>query len=233
MDNLFKFIFYYLTMVLNLEGVSIEWLGNSGFRIKIHNKVAYIDPYQVSSAEEADLILLTHSHYDHCSISDINKIAKNGTTIICPADCQSSITKIGKEIDMQLIEAGNTIKIGDIKIEAVPAYNNTKHFHPKSEGWLGYVIEIGSIVIYHAGDTDLIKEMEKLTGFAKRGNKFIALLPVSGNFTMGINEAAEAAERIHADIVIPMHYAAVSGKEDDGKKFVEVCRQKGINARLI
>lgn len=220
-------------MALNINGISIEWLGHSCFKIKIHDKLIYIDPYQISSQDRADIILITHSHYDHCSIADINKIVKDGTTIVCPPDCQSSIMKIEKKVNMQLIESENKIKIGNIKIDAVPAYNNNKPFHPKSEGWLGYVVEIRNIVIYHAGDTDFIKEMEKLTGYAKQGNKFIALLPIGGKFTMNIDEALEAAKKIHADIVIPMHYGSVAGNKEDGKKFVELCRKQGINAMLI
>lgn len=220
-------------MVLKIDGIEIEWLGHSCFKIKTQSKIIYIDPYQIISQDKAELILITHSHYDHCSIADINKIVKDGTTIVCPPDCQSSITKIEKRVNMQLIEVGNKIKINEIKIEAVPAYNNAKPFHPKSEGWLGYVIEIGNIVIYHAGDTDLIKEMEKLTGYAKQGNKFIALLPIGGKFTMNVDEAAEAAKRIHADIVIPMHYGSIEGTKEEGKKFVELCQARGINAQLI
>lgn len=220
-------------MVLKINGIEIEWLGHSSFKIKTQSKIIYIDPYQILSQDKADLILITHSHYDHCSIADINKIVKDGTTIVCPPDCQSSITKIEKKVNMQLIEVGNKIKINELKIEAVPAYNNSKPFHPKSEEWIGYVIEIGNIVIYHAGDTDLIKEMEKLTGYSKQGNKFIALLPIGGKVTMNVDEAVESAKIIHADIVVPMHYGSITGTKEDGKKFVELCQARGINAQII
>lgn len=220
-------------MVLNINGVSIEWLGHSSFKIKIANKIIYIDPYQISSEEKADFILLTHSHYDHCSIADMDKITKDGTTIICPPDCQSSITKIGKKINMQLVEPEDKIKINGTKIDTIPAYNNNKPFHPKSEGWVGYIISTENVSIYHAGDTDMIKEMEKLTGYAKKGNNFIALLPIGGKVTMNAEEAVETAKKINADIVIPIHYGSVAGTIEDGKKFVELCKKEEINAEVI
>jgi len=219
-------------MALNINGALIEHLGHSCFRIST-SRIIYIDPYEISGGEKADLILVTHPHYDHCSISDIKNIAKDGTVVVCPPDAQSLITKIDKKIDMQLIEAGNKIKIGEIKIEAVPAYNNAKPFHPKSEGWLGYVISFDSISVYHAGDTDRIKEMERLTGYAKQGNKFIALLPVGGKMTMNADEAAQTAKMINADLAVPMHYGTVVGTLKDAEKFVELCKADGINAEVI
>ena len=171
----------------------------------------------------------------HDDIKEDKKLIKKAFSMhdICPVDCQSSITKIEKKINMQLIEPDNKIKIGDIKIDAVPAYNNSKPFHPKSEGWVGYVLSLDSVSIYHAGDTDLIKEMDKLTGYAKQGNKFIAMLPIGGKVTMDINEALEAAKKIHAEIVIPMHYGVITGTKEEGKKFVELCMKEGVNARII
>lgn len=229
----FKFLPNRDIMGFKFNGVELEWLGHSSFRIKYAGKVIYIDPYQINSEEKADFIFITHSHYDHCSIADITNISKDGTTIICPPDCQSSITKVQKKINMQLIEPEDKIRISGIKIDAIPSYNNTKPFHPKSEGWVGYILSIENISIYHAGDTDLIKEMEKLTGYAKQGNKFIALLPIGGKVTMNIDEAIEAAKRINADIVIPMHYGSISGSKEDGKKFVELCKSNGINAEVL
>jgi L-ascorbate metabolism protein UlaG (beta-lactamase superfamily) len=133
---------------------------------------------------------------------------------------------------MQLIESGNKINFNNIKIEAIPAYNKNRPFHEKNEGWIGYIIEIGNVVIYHAGDTDLIDEMTKLTGYAKQGNKFIALLPIGGKVTMNIQEAIQAAKKINADIVVPMHYGSITGTKEDGRKFVEFCKEEGINAEL-
>ncbi len=220
-------------MGLKIGDAELSWLGHASFKIKAINKIVYIDPYQTQQKEPADIILITHSHYDHCSIADINRIAKDNTTVICTASCQSSITKIDKRINMQVIQPNESIKIGNIKIQAVPAYNIAKPFHPKSEGWVGYVIEIGNAVIYHAGDTDCIKEMERLTGHGKKGNQFTALLPVGGKFTMNAEEAAQAAGIIKPSLAIPMHYGSVAGTKQDAENFVKLCNAKGINARIL
>lgn len=220
-------------MALKLGNVEIAWLGHAGFRIKADSRIIYIDPYQLSNPEIADIILITHPHYDHCSIPDLLKIAKDGTTIICPAQCQSSITKINKKINLQIIEPGDKIKVGNIKIQAVPAYNLNKPLHAKSERWLGYVIDCSKVIIYHAGDTDLIPEMEKLTGFGKAGNKFIAFLPVSGNVNMNSEQAARAAMLIKPSLAVPMHFGSVLGTRKDAEDFCRLCKEKNINAEIL
>lgn len=222
-----------IKMPLKIDNLELMWLGHAGFKIKTAGKVIYVDPYQISSAEVADIILITHPHYDHCSISDLLKISKDGTAIICPAQCQSSITKIGKKINLQVVEPGDKIKIGNLKIQAVPAYNPQKQFHPKSEKWLGFILEMGNVIIYHLGDTDLIPEMERLTGFGKADNKFIALLPVGGNFTMNAEEAAKAAALIKPSIAVPMHFGSVVGTMQDAENFCRLCKEKGVQAQIL
>ena len=226
---------------MEIKGVNIDYLGHDGFLISNGSgKKIAIDPYNVSDkVPEVDLILITHNHYDHCSIKDIEKIVKNGTTIVVPADAQSKITKI-KDVDMQIMESGDEFKFGNIKVEAIPAYNTNKFkspgevFHPKREGWLGYVVKIDDKIIYHAGDTDKIPEMKSLTGYGKHGNYFIALLPVSGTYVMDAEEAAEVASFLSPDLVIPMHYGAgVAGTIDDANKFIELCKEKGLNTQIL
>lgn len=217
---------------MKIEGVEINWLGQSGFLIK-DSKVIYIDPYNINSQEKADIILITHSHYDHCSIADIEKIIKDGTKIIVTADCQSKITKFTQNIEMQVIEPGKEIDLGSVKIKSVPAYNINKEFHEKSEGWLGYIVKIDNIIIYHAGDTDLIPEMSNLTGFGKQGNKFIAMLPIGGKYTMTAEEAAQAANIIKPSVAIPMHYGSLIGTDEDAVKFAELCKDFGIDVEIL
>ena len=219
---------------MDIENIKINFLGHSGFLIEIHNKKIAIDPYNLSTnSEKADYILITHSHYDHCSIKDIEKISKEGTIIIIPPDAQSKITKI-KNVHMEIIEVGDEITLGKIKIEAFPAYNLNKNFHEKKEGWMGFIIKGESIIIYHSGDCDKIPEMERLTGYGKKGNTFIAILPVSGKYVMNPEEASEAAEIIKADINIPMHYGSgVIGTIEDAKTFVELCEKKGLKAQIL
>lgn len=213
--------------------MNLSYLGHSGFLISNGKRIA-IDPYNISDGlDKADLILITHGHYDHCSIKDIQKIAKKGSVIILPADAQSKITKI-EDVEMQIIEVGDELTFGDIKISAVPAYNTDKEFHPKNEGWVGYVIKRGNVIVYHAGDSDKISEVSKLSGYGKEGNKFIALLPVSGKYVMTAEEAAEVAILISPTIAIPMHYGAgVAGTLDDAQRFVKLCTQAGVKAEIL
>jgi len=219
---------------MKIENIDLEFLGHSGFFIRNGKKIA-IDPYNISEnfSEKADLILITHSHYDHCSIKDIEKLAESGTVIVCTADAQSKVMKI-KGIDLQIIEAGDKLELDNIRIEAVPAYNLKKEYHPKSEGWVGYIIKIDNVVIYHAGDSDFIPEMKNLTGYGKHGNKFISLLPVSGKYVMNAEKATEAASFLSPDLAIPMHYGAgVAGTEKDAEKFVNLCKEVNIKAQIL
>jgi L-ascorbate metabolism protein UlaG (beta-lactamase superfamily) len=131
------------------------------------------------------------------------------------------------------MEPGQEIGIGEIKIQGFPAYNPNKKFHQKSENWLGYIIQFGNTVIYHSGDTDFIKEMEKLTGYNKKGNFFVALLPVGGTYTMNAEEAAKAAALIKPSLAVPMHYGTIVGSASDAEKFVKLCEEKGIKAEIL
>jgi len=218
---------------MKIEGVEIKWLGHSGFLIK-NSKVIYIDPYNIKEgSEKADFILITHGHYDHCSIVDIEKIIKEGTRIIFPADCQSKITRFSIPIRMEIIEPMQDLEFGSIKISALPAYNIDKHFHPKEEAWVGYLIKMNDLLIYHAGDTDKIEEMQNLTGYNQTDKKLVALLPVGGRFTMTSEEAFESAKLIKPFLAIPMHYGTIVGTEEDALEFVELCKEEKINAQIL
>jgi L-ascorbate metabolism protein UlaG (beta-lactamase superfamily) len=218
---------------MKINGIELKWLGHSGFQIK-NSRVIYIDPYNIKDkSEPADIILITHSHYDHCSFADLEKIIQEGTRIIAPADCQSTIAKFKISVKIELIEPGQELDFNDIKISAFPSYNIDKHFHSKTEGWVGYVIKIGDVIIYHSGDTDIIPEMQKLTGYKQQGKEFIALLPVGGRFTMNAEEAAEAAGIIKPTLAIPMHWGTLVGTEADAQEFVELCSDEGIKAEIL
>lgn len=225
---------------MEIGNVNIDFLGHSGFMISVGSngstKRIFIDPYNLSekaAENRADMVLVTHSHYDHCSIKDIQRIVKKGTIIIVPADVQSKITRI-ENVEMQVMEAWDELDFNGIRIQAMPAYNINKEFHTKKDGWFGYLIKTGKVIIYHAGDTDKISEMEKLTGYGKHENNFIALLPVSGEIVMSAEEAAEAAALMSPDIAIPMHYGAgVAGTIEDAQRFVQNCQQSGIKAQIL
>jgi L-ascorbate metabolism protein UlaG (beta-lactamase superfamily) len=218
---------------MNIGEITLEWLGHSGFLIK-NNKTIYIDPFNLKEdSEKADFILITHSHYDHCSIADIKNIIKEGTKILLTADSQSKITRFQIPINIQIVEPNQELTFGDLKIATMPAYNLDNPAHPKDEGWVGYVVKINDVTIYHAGDTDLIPEMQKLTGHNQPDKKLIALLPVGGRFTMNAEEAAEAAKLIKPFLTIPMHYGSIIGDKNDAEEFVNLCKEEGIDATLL
>lgn len=218
---------------MKIGNVEIKWLGNSGFLIKNSLKI-YIDPYNIKDdSEKADIILITHDHYDHCSIADIEKIIKEGTKILVPASSQSKITRFNIPIKIEIVEPEHELDFPDIKIATLSAYNVDKTFHPKEECGVGYLLKTNDVFIYHAGDTDFIPEMQKLTGYKQEGKEFVALLPVGGRFTMTAEEALEAAKLIKPSLAIPMHYGSVIGTEEDAKEFVELCKEEGINAQIL
>ena len=185
--------------------MNLEWLGHAGFRIT-GGVVVYIDPYNIAMGPKADVIFVTHSHFDHCSQDDIEKIRVEETITVCPEDCD-----VPGEV--RLVSAGDSLEVKGLRIEVVPAYNIEKSFHPKDKGFVGYIITVEGQRIYHAGDTDLIPEMSEV-------ECDIALLPVSGTYVMAAKEAANAASQIKTKLAIPMHYGGgVIGTEEDAREF--------------
>jgi len=218
---------------MKIGEIELSWLGHSGFLIKNH-RVIYIDPYNIKEGlPKADLIFITHGHYDHCSFNDIKKVVKEGTKIFVTADAQSKVVRFEVPIEIVIVEPNQDIDLGDIKVSTVVSYNLDKHFHQKEEGWVGYVIKMNDCIIYHAGDTDIVSEMQKLTGYKQSDKKFIALLPVGGRFTMSAEEAAEAAKIIKPSLTIPMHWGTIIGSIDDAKEFVSLCKDAGIEAQIL
>lgn len=194
---------------------NIFWLGHDAFKIKYKDKVIYIDPYEIKEVKEkADIILLTHPHFDHTSHKDLNKIIKDNTILVGVYESLSTLE--GKK---RVVKVGDIINIDDIEIEMVPAYNIDKKFHPKANGWLGFILNFGGVKIYHAGDTDRIPEM-------KNFKVNIALVPVSGTYVMTVEEAVLAVLDIMPDIAIPMHYGSIVGSEEDALKFKKALEGK-------
>ena len=185
----------------------LKWLGHAGFSISTDDTTIVIDPYDIKECDQADIILISHSHYDHCSVEDINKIKKPSTVFVTETESAKQLSG-----DVRLVKPDDKLTISGIPIEVVPAYNTNKDFHPKSKNWLGFIVTIGDKSIYHTGDTDLIPEM----------NTFsidIALLPVSGTYVMTADEAVEAAKQLRPEIAIPMHYDSIVGSKEDAIKF--------------
>ena len=197
----------------------IVWLGHDGFRIDA-SKTVYIDPYQIEEGPRADLILITHEHFDHCSPDDVAKIQQSGSVIVTEKDSAAKLSG-----DVRVVNVGEKLSVDDITVEAVAAYNTNKDFHPKSKGWLGFIVEIDGVKVYHAGDTDYIPEM-------KGYNTDIALLPVSGTYVMTADEAVEAALAINPKVAIPMHYGAIVGGGQDAENFKTALEGK-VEVRIL
>ncbi|MEF3280449.1 MAG: MBL fold metallo-hydrolase [Elusimicrobiota bacterium] len=188
---------------------NINWLGHASIMIKADGKNIFIDPWKLKNIKEkADIILITHSHFDHFSEEDIEKIAKKDTVIYSSEDVISQ-TKIKNK---KVIKPFEEVKVGGIKIKGFPAYNTNKDFHPKKNNWLGFVIEIDGVSIYIAGDTDFTDEMKKL-------KVNIALVPIGGTYTMNKEEAADFINLIKPDVVIPIHWGDIVGTKADAEKF--------------
>lgn len=179
--------------------LTLRWLGHAGFRIKTGEKNIYIDPHEGECSEKADLLLITHSHFDHCNESKIKDVRTANTMVIAPKDVAS---KIGGNV--KILRSGEEASFDGVRIKAVDAYNTKRFrspgnpFHPKSFG-VGYLIMAEDKVIYHAGDTDFIPEMGQL------GQVDVALLPTGGTYTMDNADAAEAVFTVKPEVAIPMH----------------------------
>jgi L-ascorbate metabolism protein UlaG (beta-lactamase superfamily) len=191
---------------------NIHWLHHSSFMMILGDKTVYIDPYEIGDVlKPADIIFITHEHFDHFSPADIKKIIKKGTLVVCPVQVFDKLKNSGYML--KLVRPGESFTDGKILVSAVPAYNIVKPFHPKKDLKVGYVISYNGIKIYHAGDTDFIPEMSLLK------NIDIAMVPVSGLYTMGPEEAARAVNAIRPEIAIPMHYGYKIGPKENGEKF--------------
>jgi len=206
--------------VFDYHGVQIAWLGHDSFVVK-NGKTVIIDPFKLhSSPGKADILLISHEHFDHLSLDDIKKVSDESTTIVTIPAAKKELASI-KVKEIKTVKPGDHMKIGDISIETVSAYNLNKFrepgkvFHPKDDGKVGFIVGMKGLRIYHAGDPEAIPEIKGL-------KPDIALLPVSGTYVMTPDEAAEAARMIQPKLAIPMHYGAIVGSEKDAEKFKQL-----------
>lgn len=185
----------------------IQWLGHDCIRL-VGSRVVYFDPYQLAVTQPADLILISHEHFDHCSPEDVAKIVRKDTVIVTNA---ASAQKL--KGDIKVVAPGDRLRLKGVDIEVWPAYNTDKKFHPQKAGMLAFVVTLDGTRYYHAGDTDLIPEMNEIKAD-------VAFLPVSGTYVMTAEEAAQAARTIKPSLAaIPMHYGAIVGELKDAEKF--------------
>lgn len=173
------------------------------------SKLIYLDPYKRGKAShDADIVFITHSHYDHLDGPSLGNVVKKDTVIVCP----ESVAREISAKDIITMKAGQKKEIGDISVEAVPAYNLNKNYHPKANGWLGYIITMDGVRYYAAGDTDALPELEDI-------DCDIAFVPVGGTYTMTAAEAAELVNRIGPKVAVPIHYGTIVGRAADAETF--------------
>jgi L-ascorbate metabolism protein UlaG (beta-lactamase superfamily) len=195
---------------------NLHWLGHDSFRID-GPPVVYVDPYQIPDGlPAADLILITHDHFDHLSPADVAKIHRPSTVVVAPKEVVDKLS-----VPATPIAVGESTEAGGIPVKAIAAYNTDKTFHPKADGKVGFIFTVGGVRYYHAGDTDLIPEMNDLA-------PDVALLPVSGTYVMTAEEAAKAARAIKPKVAVPMHYGAIVGSDSDAAKFAKLLEGSGI-----
>lgn len=194
----------------------IEVLCHSCIKIS-KNKIIYIDPFKIEKDyHDADLIFITHDHFDHYSEIDIDKVRKDDTVIIVPEELLVKVLKQGFRQDYIItVYPGDIEIVSGIKFEAIAAYNIDKQFHPKKNAWVGYIIEVEGAKYYIAGDTDVTDENKKV-------KCDVAFVPVGGTYTMDFKEAAFLINEIRPKVAVPTHYGSVVGSERDATDFIRL-----------
>lgn len=190
-------------------------------------KIIYIDPFKIEKeSHDADVIFITHEHWDHYSKEDIDKVKKENTVIVVPNSMQDKMLESGFEKEKILtVESNSKYEIYNVKFETVPSYNISKKFHPRENEWVGYIIELDAIKYYIAGDTDITEENKKVRCDT-------ALVPVGGTYTMNVKEAAELVNIINPKIAVPTHYGEIVGSKDDGKEFIKLLKPE-IEGKIL
>lgn len=187
---------------------------NSHSSIKLAGSaVVYCDPFQITDTPcDADLILITHDHYDHFDPESLDKVCKADTAFVAPATCIDEVQAYAGDRQAIGLAPEQQVLIDGIRIQAVPAYNATKSFHPKDNAWLGYVLDLDGMTIYIAGDTDGLRENTAITAD-------VALVPIGGTYTMDAKEAADFVNALKPKVAIPTHYGAIVGNPTDADLF--------------
>ncbi len=205
-------------------GIDVHWLGHDSFALE-GTKVVVIDPFKIAKAYRADVLLITHEHFDHLSPDDIKKVVSATTKVVAPRLCEAELAKL--HLETTYVSPGAHIEVSGVKIDALPAYNLNKFrapgqvFHPKQDGRVGYVVNLDGVTFYHAGDTDAIPEVRGLT-------VDVALLPVSGTYVMTAEEAADASNRMNVKVAVPMHVGAIVGSRADAEMFKSLAKAEVV-----
>ncbi len=179
-------------------------------------QIIYFDPYNINeNYNDADVIFITHSHYDHFSEEDILKVKKETTKIVVPEDLYDRSLELGfTENNILVVTPNMEYEVSNIKFKTIPAYNINKNFHPKANNWVGYLITLDNVVYYIAGDTDITEENKKI-------KCDVAFVPIGGTYTMTAKEAASLVNEINPKVVVPIHYGLIVGTKEDAEIFKE------------
>lgn len=197
---------------------NVTWYGHDAFKIIGGGAVVYLDPWQLpAGAEPANIVLVSHDHFDHCASDDVARVANTGTAVLAAAACIEKLSGVAGTV--RAVQPGERIELGGVIVETVPAYNIDKFrepgkpFHPKESGYVGFIVTLEGKRYYHTGDSDFVPEMKTL------GAIDVAFLPVSGTYVMTAEEAAAAAQAIRPAVAVPMHYGSIVGTAEDAARF--------------
>jgi L-ascorbate metabolism protein UlaG (beta-lactamase superfamily) len=200
--------------------LEIRWMGHASFRMAAENVVLYVDPWKLSSAKpDANLVFVSHAHFDHYSAEDVAAVSRDTTIVVGPSDVVDPLPH------GRVLTPGDRIEAAGVCIDGIRAYNVDKDFHPKANDWLGAVITLAGTRVYYAGDTDHIPEMGELSEVD------VALLPVGGTYTMNAAQAAEACREIRPRMAVPYHWGDIVGTETDARAFADATA--GCDVRLL
>lgn len=197
---------------MNLNHITVNT--QSSIRIE-GSKILYFDPFKVESAvHDADIIFITHEHYDHFEPDSIIKVKKESTILAAPESMKNKVLSTSAITPEKCVfyRPGEMYEQGDVSIETVPAYNKLKPFHPKGKKWQGYVVKMDEIRYYVSGDTDVNEDIEKV-------QCDVALIPIGGHYTMDRRQATAYIAALKPKAVIPTHYGSIVGDKSDGQEF--------------
>ncbi|MBQ7105602.1 MAG: MBL fold metallo-hydrolase [Bacilli bacterium] len=189
-------------------------LGHNAIKFSKNNKVIYVDPYKIKdNYNDADIIFITHNHYDHFSKEDILKVKKDSTKIVITEDLYSDTLELGfKDLDIMKVIPNNNYSFADINFSTIRSYNTNKEFHPKENNWVGYKFLFDNYTYYVVGDSDITEE-------SKLVKCDVLFIPIGGVYTTDYKEAAELTNIINPKVVVPVHYGVIVGEKEYASMF--------------